>query len=258
MTISKIAGHVGEGPIDERIVPHDLDANDIQLRLHLERYDFGIRCLEGRQRILDAACGVGYGTARIADHIPQLTEAIGVDIDPDAIAYAQEHYSEGSRVGFKIGDVTSYQDGKGFDGIVSFETIEHVERPAALVENLVGQMTEDGTLVASVPTSISTDVNRFHRHDFTEASFSRLFTRHGLRLVDSLQQVHRIPVLLGLGRILRARIHEDSEGSGSNRSQLGFMLAKYMEQPGLLLRRLAATAVDFGIVSKYTITAWRK
>jgi 2-polyprenyl-3-methyl-5-hydroxy-6-metoxy-1,4-benzoquinol methylase len=51
---------------------------------HWHRYAFARRFAAGK-RVLDAACGEGYGTALLAS---VATEALGVDLDPAAIEHA--------------------------------------------------------------------------------------------------------------------------------------------------------------------------
>ena len=111
-------------PPIERLVPDELSADDITgkatLELHVARYEFAARHAHGR--VLDIACGVGYGTRLLAD---RGSEAVGVDLDREAIAYATKRYGCAG-VTFVAGDALAFQDGAGFDTIVSLETIEHV------------------------------------------------------------------------------------------------------------------------------------
>ena len=43
------------------------------------------------KKVLDVACGCGYGSALLAERHPD-KQVTGVDIDPAAIAYARQHY----------------------------------------------------------------------------------------------------------------------------------------------------------------------
>ena len=80
----------------ERLVPDDLDRNDATgtetLDLHLARYRFAQRFVAGG-RVLDCACGVGYGSALLAQAEQSPAEVLGVDIDPAAVGYATRRYS---------------------------------------------------------------------------------------------------------------------------------------------------------------------
>jgi 2-polyprenyl-3-methyl-5-hydroxy-6-metoxy-1,4-benzoquinol methylase len=118
------------------LVPHVLDEHDATgqetYRLHLQRYEFAAKHAHGG-RLLDIACGVGYGSRLIADQRPDIGEVQGADISPEAIAYAQGHYA-GGPVAFSVQDAMAYQPAIPFDTIVSLETIEHLPQPMLFME----------------------------------------------------------------------------------------------------------------------------
>ena len=77
----------------ERRVPEQLSRDHTTgqeaLRIGLERYAFASRhCRPGR--LLDIACGVGYGTSLLTERVPQIDSALGIDLSEGAIAYARE------------------------------------------------------------------------------------------------------------------------------------------------------------------------
>ena len=57
----------------ERIYPKDLNPlnpdDQASLQIHMQRYEFAALHLSG-QRVLDMACGCGYGTALLAERNP--------------------------------------------------------------------------------------------------------------------------------------------------------------------------------------------
>ena len=67
----------------ERIVP-DETARGI-VAIHLRRYAFAQAYCEGKE-VLDAACGVGYGSVALAETAARV---VGADVDANAIAYAR-------------------------------------------------------------------------------------------------------------------------------------------------------------------------
>jgi len=232
----------------ERLVPDDLalgEATGLEtLALHIERYEFAARRLPAG-RLLDAGCGVGYGTRLLVERSDCVRRALGVDISPEAIAYAQSRYG-GPQIDFRVDNVLSFEDRAGFHGIVALEIVEHVDEPEALIDHLLTMLHPSGVLVASVPTTPSTDLNPHHRHDFTERSFRNLFEQHKLVEIDCLRQRQRVP----MGAVLRRREPRMQD----LRRGLGLF---YLRHPMMLLRRLLATA-GHGFVNCYTTIAWRK
>ena len=252
MTPRGFARSIGRMPVDarslERLVPAELARDDATgrqtLELHLERYRFAARHARPG-RLLDLACGVGYGTRLVADAGAGVERALGVDVAEDAVAYARAHYAR-EGVEFVVSDGLAFADPGGFDTIVSLETLEHVPDPERLVAHLVGLLRPGGVLVASAPTTPSADVNLHHLHDFTERSFARLFAPHGLSEQASLRQVQRVPLFATLGR--------REERLADMRPHL---LRYYATHPRAALRRLAAT-LRYGFTNRYLTVAWSR
>jgi SAM-dependent methyltransferase len=117
---------------------------------HWHRYAFARRFAHGK-RVLDAACGEGYGTALLG---AVATSVVGVDIDPGTIAHAGATYGEGTRVRFVATSCTGLPiPSASFDVVVSFETIEHLpagEQPDMLAE-FARVLTPEGVLIISSP-----------------------------------------------------------------------------------------------------------
>jgi SAM-dependent methyltransferase len=174
----------------ERIYPMDLDphnpADQATLAIHMQRYEFASGLLCGQQ-ILDMACGCGYGTALLAEQNPDKT-VTGVDIDPDAIAYAQAHYQL-PNLTYVCANAETFASEQGFDTIVSLETIEHLPSPTRLVANYSRLLASGGQVIASVPITPTLDGNPHHLHDFSKGSFARLFKGAGLRSVKEFEQI---------------------------------------------------------------------
>ena len=82
---------------DERQTASNLE--DIR-RDHVARYEFVNTCLDKSSTIVDAACGVGYGSNIMAKGGHTVT---GIDISPNAIEYARKHWNH-ARVTFAKGD----------------------------------------------------------------------------------------------------------------------------------------------------------
>lgn len=75
----------------ERVIPELMDPMNGLLLEHIARYQFAIDFVKGR--VLDIACGVGYGAQLLAKaKHKQLTEVIAVDSELDAIKYTKHRY----------------------------------------------------------------------------------------------------------------------------------------------------------------------
>jgi SAM-dependent methyltransferase len=145
---------------------------------HLGRYTWAIPIVEGKKRIIDIACGAGYGSKLLADAHPN-TEVIGVDYDERAIEYARKTYSA-PNLRFESGNVVEWNTRRGaplgrFDCVLSFDTIEHLlHREIALI-NFAENLTPEGCLLLSTPCGKAKNLlNPGWEHHKIEYSFYSL------------------------------------------------------------------------------------
>lgn len=115
---------------------------------HWHRYAFALDLVRGK-RVLDAACGEGYGSALLAR---SAASVVGVDLSEAAIAHARQRYGARPNLQFVQGDATQlpFEDAR-FDVVVSFETLEHLHAQERLIEGFARVLAEDGVLVISSP-----------------------------------------------------------------------------------------------------------
>lgn len=155
----------------ERIVPDKESAGIVAL--HLKRYLFAAPYCAGKD-VLDAACGVGYGSAELARVARRV---VGVDVDESAIAYARSRYG-GKNVEFRTMDVSSLRfDDAAFDVVVSFETIEHLAGVDAFLREVQRVLRPSGTFVVSTPNAPRTTHapdNPHHLVEYSREDFARL------------------------------------------------------------------------------------
>lgn len=232
----------------ERLVPDRFDPEDRGARetldLHLERYRFAAKQTRPG-RLLDCACGVGYGTRLLADHATGLESALGVDISAEAIAYAKERYG-GGIVSYLNADAVTFRDERGFDTIVSLETVEHLPDPQTFFAGLVAMLRPGGVLVSSVPTTPSVDLNPHHLHDFTPRSFRGMGAGHGLRELAAFKQVQTMHV----SEIFRPRRFK-LENLRPN------LPGYYLTHPGAFVKRVGTT-LRYGLANHYLTIAWER
>ena len=118
----------------------------VQLR-HLFRYNFAKDQISTGE-VLDAACGSGYGSEILLyDHY------FGIDYADYNIKYAEENYYQDDR-SFIEKDIYLLSDlfeGKRFDSIISFETLEHLDNPVLALQVFDKILKPGGKIVASIP-----------------------------------------------------------------------------------------------------------
>jgi len=232
----------------ERLVPDELRPEDVTgvdtLRLHVERYAFAVQHARP-SRILDIACGVGYGTRMLGDRFRDGAEVVGVDLSEAAIAYAVKRYGD-RHVRFVAADAMQFDDPRGFDTIVSLETVEHLPDPAGFVRRLLVMLRPGGALILSVPTTLSTDVNPHHLHDFTEKSLRRMV----LSLDRSLEEVAALRQVQPY-RLLPLLTRREARAKNLRRNLPLF----YLKHPELSFHRLATT-LQHGFSNHYLTVAW--
>jgi SAM-dependent methyltransferase len=153
----------------ERLVP-EAQHGEVVHAEHLVRYHIAAQLAESR-RVLDAACGEGYGTNLIA--AASATSAVGIDLDAGTIEHARLRYPAAE---FVQGDIQRlpFEDG-AFDLVVSFETIEHVRDPERVLDELRRVLVDEGVLVISTPNKDQYLVeNEFHEREFRHQEFVEL------------------------------------------------------------------------------------
>lgn len=140
---------------------------------HIYRYQWAAGT-SAALRILDAACGSGYGALILATS--GAGEVFGVDISEEAVTHACRK-NQHQALRFCIGDVTAlpFPDGY-FDLYVSFETIEHLEDDGPYLREAARVLKPGGTFLCSTPNRAlgnpgtrleDRPYNPFHTREFT-------------------------------------------------------------------------------------------
>ena len=137
---------------------------------HIYRYRFAVPFVKGK-RVLDIACGEGYGTAAIQQ--AGAASVIGVDISEETCRHAQQKYGVDARVG--DAEQIPIPD-ESVDIVVSFETIEHVPDPGKFLDECLRVLAPGGTLIVSTPNKDIYRVggvqnNPHHCSEMTEDEF---------------------------------------------------------------------------------------
>jgi SAM-dependent methyltransferase len=139
---------------------------------HIARYRFAKEFVN-RKRVLDIACGEGYGAAALVRSGAE--SVIGIDLSPEVCARARRRYGIDARPG--DAQAIPLHD-RSVDLVVSFETIEHLADPAAFLGECARVLVPEGSLIVSTPNrpvySGLDHQNPFHIIEFDEHEFVRL------------------------------------------------------------------------------------
>ena len=157
---------------------------------HLHRYAIACTLAAGR-RVLDLACGEGYGSnllARVASSV------LGVDIDAKTIAHAKAKYPhrnleflEGSCAEIPCADAS-------IDLVASFETIEHIDDHGRFLAELKRVLIPGGLLIISSPDKAEyrrrgEAGNPFHQAELSHDEFLALMRANFKHCVAGRQRL---------------------------------------------------------------------
>jgi SAM-dependent methyltransferase len=123
----------------------------IDVAEHLTRYSM-LRSMCAGKRVLDVACGEGFGSYLMAQW--GAASVTGIDISPDAVAVARSMFAA-HNITYLEGDVCRLLEllssDSRFDLICSFETIEHLADPKAFLSCLAKVRARECVIAISAP-----------------------------------------------------------------------------------------------------------
>jgi 2-polyprenyl-3-methyl-5-hydroxy-6-metoxy-1,4-benzoquinol methylase len=131
----------------ERTLP-DVPAENYWFRRHLAVYEW-IAARVGGTRVLDMACGEGYGTDALAR---TAAGAVGIDANPEAYEHARLRYRR-ANLRFARDLVETFSEEA--EAVVLLQTIEHLKEPGAVLEHLRSLVGEAGTVFVSTPNVLT-------------------------------------------------------------------------------------------------------
>ena len=133
----------------ERTLP-DVPAENYWFRRHLAVYEWIAARVAG-QRVVDMACGEGYGSACLAD---AANSVVGVDANPEAYEHARQRY-RAVNLRFERALVETYGEPGAFDAVVFLQTIEHLQEPKRILEHFRGLLSQRGVAYISTPNVLT-------------------------------------------------------------------------------------------------------
>lgn len=140
---------------------------------HVYRYRFACNWITDGMSVVDVACGVGYGANIVSEN--RKVTYVGVDkIRPEKQYESLGRFVSGV-------DLNSFVLTEDFDVALCFETLEHLESPSHLAEQL---MAHSKRIVVSVPTQPTKHINPYHLHDFTVLDIQKMFAQCDLIYIE--------------------------------------------------------------------------
>jgi SAM-dependent methyltransferase len=157
----------------ERTLP-DVPAENYWYRRHLVVYEW-IAARTAGMRVIDMACGEGYGAALLAR---DAASVIGVDANPEAHEHARLRYPA-ANLRFERGLIETFSEPA--DAVVFLQTIEHLREPAAALEHFRALVGSQGVVYVSTPNVLTLapagaarSGNPWHVHEYRQDEFARL------------------------------------------------------------------------------------
>ena len=163
----------------ERLIPDRPECQPM-LQAHLARYRLAAPFVQDAV-VLDAGCGCGYGTHYLA--MNGTKQAVGIDISPEAIEYARQHYAV-PNLNYKVMDVTSVDfPDETFDVTVCLEVFEHVPDHKKLLTEAWRVLKPGGHIIVSTPNGEifspnGKPINPWHVREFSGDEFEDALAPH--------------------------------------------------------------------------------
>lgn len=161
----------------ERTLP-DVPAENYWYRRHLVVYEW-IAERAWNRRVVDLACGEGYGSAVLAR---TAASVVGVDANPDAHEHARLKYT-GDGITFERDMIETWTG--DVDAVVFLQTIEHVQNPDAVLDRLRKLVGPGGIAFVSTPNVLTLagpgqakSGNPWHVKEYRADEFRELCARH--------------------------------------------------------------------------------
>jgi SAM-dependent methyltransferase len=136
-----------------------------------------------------------------------------VDANPEAFEHARRKYT-GPNLSFSRALVEQFDEDAPYDAIVFLQTIEHVERPADLLERFAALLAPGGVAYVSTPNRLtlappgaSRSDNPWHLREYDPGEYGKLVDGcfHNVELLGVFHarklRVHEVAIRLGWDRL---------------------------------------------------------
>jgi SAM-dependent methyltransferase len=157
----------------ERTLP-DVPSENYWFRRHLAVYEW-IAARVGGLRVLDMACGEGYGSNVLAG---AAASVVGVEANPETYEHARLRYRR-SNLRFAREPVETFSEET--DAVVFLQTIEHLTDPRVVLDRFRSVVGGRGAVFISTPNVLtlaprgaSRSDNPWHVHEYRAREFEEL------------------------------------------------------------------------------------
>ncbi len=157
----------------ERTLP-DVPEENYWFRRHLAVYEWIAARVRG-QRVIDMACGEGYGSEVLAR---SARSVVGVDANPEAHEHARLRYRS-PQLRFARDLVETFPEPA--DVVVFLQTIEHLQDPPAVLAHFRSLVGDSGIVFVSTPNVLTLapkgaerSDNPWHVHEYRSEEFEML------------------------------------------------------------------------------------
>lgn len=138
----------------------------------MARYSM-VRTLAKGKRVLDVACGEGYGSYLMAKYWGA-AQVTAVDISSEAIEAARHNFAA-DNITYEVmaaGDLSQKFALGSFDLVISLETIEHLDNPEQFLHEIKKVCTDDATIIISCPNDPAHYQDGQHSNPFHTRTYS--------------------------------------------------------------------------------------
>ena len=161
----------------ERTLP-DVPEENYWYRRHLAVYEWITKQVAGK-RVVDLACGEGYGTGLMATTAKSV---VGVEANPETFEHARLRYVA-DNIRFERTLVEMFDE--EVDAAVFLQTIEHVEDAGAILDKIKSNLSPGGVAFVSTPNVLTLappgkdrSDNPFHLYEYRPDEYLELCLDH--------------------------------------------------------------------------------
>lgn len=157
---------------------------------HRNRYSFALNFIKENgltEKVLDAGCGIGYGSYMMAPYINHID---CIDFSPSALEIYEQNYKM-DNINFICDSVLTAKIDSSYDAVVCFEFIEHIEEAVEAIKRF-SEVSE--YLIASVPNQT---VHPFdpaqhlsHVRHYTLDEFTNLLSEGNYQILEIHTQIN--------------------------------------------------------------------